>query len=207
MPSSQAHELFKALGPIHWEQDLNVDVPDQLRQSLSDIFSHAHSLVDSVPVAVDPATAPAAATITPGRQRSSTDPPPPKLHPPIATPPSERSLDLRKEWKEVKVNPRENPLGLNVYKLAAKDGRGAWFARHSVHQGLSFDKWKLGMEREFAESMKIQGSPGSGNIRGIGAEKRVEDRLIDGCGRMQGVYSPRLATTAPSPPCEANTGF
>jgi hypothetical protein len=95
---------------------------------------------------------------------------------------------LRKEWKEVQVNPRDNPLGVNVYKLAAKDKKGAWFARRSVHEGLSFERWKYGMEIEFAESLKIQGKPGDGKIRGIGADKRVEDIVVDGCGKMEGTF-------------------
>lgn len=77
-------------------------------------------------------------------------------------------------------------MGISVYKLAGKDGKGAWFARRSVHEGLGFEKWKKGLEREFPETMKVQGGPGVGNIRGIGGERRVEHKVVDGVGKMEG---------------------
>jgi hypothetical protein len=94
---------------------------------------------------------------------------------------------LQKEWgKPIKLSAKENPLGVTVYKLAAKDGRGAWFARRSVHEGMDFAKWKLALEREFPQSMEAQGGPGDGNVRGIGGERRVEEKTIPGVGRLQG---------------------
>jgi len=75
---------------------------------------------------------------------------------------------------------------MNVYKLGAKDGKGSWFARRSVHEGLGFTKWKKGLEREFPETMKVQGGPGEGNIRGIGGERRVAYKKVDGVGKMEG---------------------
>ena len=155
---------------------------------LNDTFSQAQTVVDSIPGSPSP-TQDAAST---GRPRAKTDsavrasdaaPPTPLNHDPAALQHIEK---LRKDWKEVKVNAKENPHAMTVYKLSSKDGRGAWFARQSVHEGLSFDRWKAGLETEFKESMKVQGSPGSGNIRGIGADKRVENRMIDGAGRLQG---------------------
>lgn len=176
---SSPHEAFKALAPIDW----NTIDRDDLRTFMTDTFTDAQCLIDSIPLSL---TSKAAAQIT-GRPRSSTDPTLPKL--PSRTPKSsDRTEQLRKEWKEVQVNPRDNPLGANVYKLAAKDKKGAWFARRSVHEGLSFERWKYGMEIEFAESLKIQGKPGDGKIRGIGADKRVEDIVVDGCGKMEGKF-------------------
>jgi hypothetical protein len=173
MPSS--HDEFKVLGPIDWESFTQED-PKTL---MTDIFSDAHCLVDSIPVSLEDESKKTA------RTRAATDTDLPSL--PSRTPKStDRARELRKEWKEVKINARENPLSLNVYKLAAKDGRGAWFARRSIHEGLSFERWKTGMEREFAESLKVQGTPGSGKIRGLGADKRVVDQTVDGCGRIQG---------------------
>ena len=94
---------------------------------------------------------------------------------------------LQKEWgKPIKLAAKDNPLGIAVYKLSGKDGKGAWFARSSVHEGLSFKRWKLGFEREFPESLAIQGGPGEGNIRGIGGERRVESREVSGVGKIQG---------------------
>ena len=81
---------------------------------------------------------------------------------------------------------KDNPMGMAVYKLGGKDGRGAWFARRSVHEGMSFAKWKLGLQREFPESLAVQGGPGEGNIRGIGGERRVERKAVEGVGSMEG---------------------
>ena len=73
-----------------------------------------------------------------------------------------------------------------MYKLAGKDGRGAWFARRSVHEGMGFRKWKLGLQREFPETLEVQGGPGEGNIRGIGGERRVERMAVEGVGTVEG---------------------
>ncbi|KAJ8122137.1 hypothetical protein ONZ43_g1591 [Nemania bipapillata] len=130
---------------------------EDLTTLITDIFKKAHCLVDSIPVPSE------------DELQSS----------------SEDARELRKEWKEVKINSRENPLGLNIYKLASKDGKGSWFARRSMHDGLSFRKWKTGMEREFAESLKVQGQPGDGKIRGLGADNCVANQTVDGCGKIQ----------------------
>ncbi|KAI2630955.1 hypothetical protein GGR54DRAFT_584918 [Hypoxylon sp. NC1633] len=183
MPS--AHEVFKALGPVDW-RDI---AQDQLETFLKDVFSDAQCVVDSIPVSLTSSSQKL------GRQRSATDTNLPSL-PGRTSKSSERATELRKEWKEVKINPRENPLGLDVYKLSAKDGKGAWFARRSVHDGLTFEKWKLGMEKELDESMKVQGKPGDGSIRGIGADKRVVNETVQGSGRMQ-VY--QLSAQFPGP--------
>ncbi|TWU76773.1 SNF1-interacting protein [Metarhizium rileyi] len=171
------HEPLKALSPINWD-----DLPRQDFQSfLDDTFHTAQIIVDSIPSAVTAATKPHST----GRARAKTESAlvytdiqrPGSLH----TSPANASLSaqLRKEWKEVKTSPKDNPLSINVYRLDGKDKKGAWFARRSVHEGLSFEQWKSGLEREFAESMKVQGSPGSGNIRGIGADRIVEHHVVD----------------------------
>jgi hypothetical protein len=118
---------------------------------------------------------------------------------------------LRKEWKEVKVNAKDNPLGISVYKLAAKDGKGTWFARRSVHEGVGFERWRLGLEREFAETMKVKGGAGSGSIRGIGAERRVEEDEVDGSGQLERRFTflfpfPCAAAACYERSCLANNG-
>lgn len=177
------HEPLGAMGPVEWEQ-----VPqDDLNEFLADILSDTQTVVESIP-----GPAPKEASSSGGRARSKTESA-------ASTSEAKRALTLRqkaeaisqsqnlqKEWKEIKVNAKENPLGINVYKLSAKDGRGAWFARRSVHEGLTFDDWKKGLSVEFAETMKVQGAPGSGNIRGIGADKRVEEKTIGEHGHLQG---------------------
>ncbi|PNY24799.1 PH domain-containing protein [Tolypocladium capitatum] len=187
-----------ALGPIDW-----ADVPqDGLETFLGGVFAEAQTVVESVP---SPAMAPAETTPT-GRARAKTDSAVvyadarQSPSPPGALSCAGAADRLRKEWKEIKVNPRDNPLAISVYKLAGKDGRGTWFARRSVHVGLAFDRWKDGLEREFAETMKLQGSPGSGNIRGIGADRNVEHRVVEGAGHLNG----SVAALCPSSPW-ANT--
>ncbi|KAK6081691.1 reticulocyte-binding protein 2 like protein a [Seiridium cupressi] len=182
------HEVFKALAPIDWDT-IN---QDDLKTFLTDTFTDAQSLIDSIPISLTSKSTPSASN---GRPRSATDPAGPRL-PERAPKISDRAEHLRKEWKEVQVNPRENPLGVNVYKMSSKDKKGAWFARRSLHHGLSFDQWKHGMQAEFAESLKVQGGPGEGKIRGIGADQKVVDTTVDGCGRME-VY--QLSAQFPGP--------
>lgn len=169
------HDVFKALAPVDWDT-IN---QDDLKTFLTTIFTEAQTILDSIPIAAT------SKPISTGRPRSATDPAGPKL-PERALPTSHHADHLRKEWKEVQVGPKENPLGVNVYKMSSKDRKGAWFARRSIHEGLSFDQWKLGMQAEFAESLKIQGGAGSGKIRGIGADRKVVDTTLDGCGKMEG---------------------
>ncbi|KAI0115081.1 hypothetical protein F4814DRAFT_459931 [Daldinia grandis] len=181
---SSAHEAFKALGPINWE-----DIPqDQLDTFLKDAFVDAQCIIDSIPVS-------SSSLQHMGLPRSATDTNLPSL-PNRDSNLSDRAAQLRKEWKECKVNPRENPLGLDVYKLAAKDGKGAWFARRSVHDGFAFEKWKLGLEKEFDESLKVEGGPGAGSIRGIGADRKIVSQPIEGIGKMR-VY--QLSAQFPGP--------
>ena len=178
------HNALKTLGPADFS-----DTPlDDLKPFLANAFSSGQLIVDSVPIPAPSddtlsfearsrantisSTASSASEISLSSHRSS--PPPADVE------------ALQKEWKPVKLNPKENPLGMNVYKLGGKDGKGAWFARRSVHEGLGFTKWKKGLEREFPETMKVQGGPGEGNIRGIGGERRVEYKNVEGVGKMEG---------------------
>ncbi|KAI0850974.1 hypothetical protein F5Y00DRAFT_23511 [Daldinia vernicosa] len=182
MPS--AHETFKALGSINWD-----DVPqDQLDTFLKDAFTNAQCIIDSIPVS-------SSSLQHMGLPRSATDTNLSSL-PNRDSNLSDHAAQLRKEWKECKVNPRENPLGLDVYKLAAKDGKGAWFARRSVHDGFTFEKWRLGLEKEFDESLKVEGGPGAGSIRGIGADRKVVNQTVEGIGKMR-VY--QLSAQFPGP--------
>jgi hypothetical protein len=73
--------------------------------------------------------------------------------------------------------------------MAAHDRHGAWFARRSVHEGLPFDRWKLAMQGEFAESLAVTGGPGAGSIRGIGADKVLEKQVVKGLGKMEGMFT------------------
>ncbi|KAL6910489.1 hypothetical protein GGI43DRAFT_12624 [Trichoderma evansii] len=169
------HEPLRAMGPIEWD-----DVPVGNRKPFMDeVFIDAQTVAESIPSSTT-ATATGAAASSIGAVFEQAE----KAY-------SQResgssialAQKLRKEWKEIKIT-QNNPLNISVYKLGAKDGRGAWFARRSVHHGLSFEEWKKGMEMEFPETLKVQGSPGSGNIRGIGADKQVESHEVENSGHM-----------------------
>ncbi len=179
------HQSLESLGPIPFSS-----VPTSQSEAatyLQNAFQNAQRILDSVPL--PPPTDPLVTT----RPRSTTSAS-------IASNVSEISISsarsdpidpsnvaLQKEWgKPIKLNAKDNPLGMSVYKCAGKDGKGAWFARRSVHEGLGFKKWKLGLQGEFPETMKTQGNPGDGNIRGIGGERRVERIGIDGTGALEG---------------------
>lgn len=189
------HEPLSSLYPVDWD-----DIPqNDLKSFLDPIFSEAQTVVESIPA--PPADTPATSG-SPGRTRSQTTSSViagdsnasssaaaganVRRHSQAS---AAQALKLRKEWKEIKINAKENPLDISVYKLGSKDSRGAWFARRSVHEGLPFDTWKRGLETEFLETMKVQDGPGSGNIRGIGADRRAEHHVVDGMGEVQGTCS------------------
>lgn len=179
------HDAFKALASISWDAINH----DDLRSFLADTFVDAQCLIDSIPIPaslVNVAGSSSGGGAKSGRPRSATDPSGGGKGAKQQQPPPSRADKLRGEWKEVQVNPRDNPLGVTVYRMGSKDRKGAWFARRSVHAGVSFDRWRRGMEAEFAESLKVQGGPGEGRIRGIGADKRVANTVVDGCGRVEG---------------------
>jgi len=195
------HDALKSLGPL----DITDAPLDDLQPFLSDAFSKGQLLVDSVPISVvsegvaSPegrsranSAASSASEISLSHARS--DPPPSDVE------------ALQKEWKPIKLGAKENPLGMSVYKLGGKDGKGSWFARRSVHEGLGFTKWKKGLEREFPETMKTPGGPGEGNIRGIGGERRIEYRTVDGVGKLE-VYLLSAQFPGPTTPRDFVTMF
>lgn len=170
------HEPLRALGPIEWDE-----VPvDDLKPFMNEAFVDAQTVVESVPSpttasATGAAAASAAAVFEQAEMSYSQRQPGSSLA---------VAQQLRKEWKEIKMNAKDNPLNISVWKLAAKDGKGAWFARRSLHYGLTYDNWKTGLEKEFPETLKVQGSPGSGNIRGVGADRHVESQQVEGSGHL-----------------------
>jgi hypothetical protein len=177
------HEPLKALGPVDWA----AVTEDDLKQFMNTTFLHAQTVVDSIPAATKPQQ--------PGRARSHTDSSvafdPASRHHTNTSASADASTaaaaahaaKLQKEWKEVKIPPRDNPHSMSVYKLAGKDGRGAWFARRSMHEGISFDKFRLGLETEFGHTLQHTTGPGTGNVRGIGAERKAEHLECEGVGQ------------------------
>ncbi|KAK3357275.1 hypothetical protein B0T25DRAFT_152356 [Lasiosphaeria hispida] len=188
------HEPFKSLGPLTW--DAITSPTTTLPDLLTTTFANAQILVDSIPADNPPLAATKPQTV--GRARSQTASA--VLPSAAAAPDRARSAtnpaaatQLHKEWKDVKAS--ANPLGISVYKLAGKDGKGSWFARRSVHRGVGFEKWRLGLKREFAEALAgtVEDIPESekgltekkGSVRGIGAERRVERVVVPGVGVIE----------------------
>ncbi|KAL8717083.1 MAG: hypothetical protein Q9225_005650 [Loekoesia sp. 1 TL-2023] len=188
------HSALQGLGPTEFST-----VPtdgSKTKEYLQDLFAQAQVIIDSVP---PPPEAPS----TPARTRANTTTSNVSNTSDLSAssarsdPINPANTSLQREWgKPIKLGAKENPLGMSVYKLGGKDGRGAWFARRSVHEGMAFRKWKLGLQREFPETMEVQGGPGEGNIRGIGGERRVEKIAVDGVGTIE-VY--HLSAQFPGP--------
>ncbi|KIW15381.1 hypothetical protein PV08_05427 [Exophiala spinifera] len=189
---SSLHSALKALAPCDWS-DIPQD-PDELDPFLADLFSQAQTVIESIPIP-DPEPSHRHRAQTTGSIASSAS----EIRPSSARsppPPSEYAA-LQKEWgKPIKLSAKENPLGISVYKASSKDGKGSWFARRSVHEGLGFSRFKRGFEREFPTSLAVQGAPGEGNIRGIGADQKVEEIGVPNRGKVE-VY--RLSAQFPGP--------
>ena len=186
------HSALHALSPVTFS-----DVPTspfELDTYISDLFTKTELILESIPIpaAEDVSTRTRSATVSSVASNASEM----SSSSARSLPPSPEHAALQKEWgKPIKIT-KDNPLNVSVYKCGGKDGRGAWFARRSVHEGLGFARFKRGLEREFPETMKIQGAPGTGNIRGIGGEKRVEDITVDAKGRLEVYY---LSAQFPGP--------
>lgn len=187
------HDALHALAPVSF-----ADVPrlsEGLDEYLAELYTQVQTVVESIPIvdfdALDTRSrsktttsiASNASEMSSSSARSS--------------PPAPEHQSLQKEWgKPLKLNKNENHLGISVYKLGGKDGRGAWFARRSVHEGLGFSRFKKAFQTEFPTSLAVQGAPGEGNIRGIGAETRVEEIEVPHRGKVE-VY--RLSAQFPGP--------
>ncbi|KAL8637559.1 MAG: hypothetical protein Q9228_005182 [Teloschistes exilis] len=188
------HTALQSLGPSDFSS-VPIERP-RTKEYLQDLFTQAQIIIDSVPPPLEPPSTPArsrANTLTSSASSAS------DLSASLARsdPIDLANTTLQREWsKPIRLGAKENPLSMSVYKLGGKDGKGAWFARRSVHEGMGFRKWKLGLQREFPETMEVQGGPGEGNIRGIGGERRVEKIEVDGVGTIE-VY--HLSAQFPGP--------
>ncbi|RMZ79265.1 hypothetical protein DV737_g3540, partial [Chaetothyriales sp. CBS 132003] len=187
------HTALQALSPVDFSH-----VPtstEELDQYLAGLHAQAQTIVESIPIA-DPdegLTRPRAKTISSLASNASEM----SASAARSEPPPAHIASLQKEWgKPLKLKPSENVLGVSVYKAAGKDGRGAWFARRSVHEGVGFAKFKAAFQNEFPASLAVQGAPGEGNIRGIGAETRVEQIEVPNRGKVE-VY--QLSAQFPGP--------
>lgn len=183
-PPSQLKEAFASLQPIDWSS-----VPtNQLEPFLKEAFQHAETITNSVPMPPSSHGPPASSSPKKATKAGDTFVSPDNL--PL---PDSHQEDLHKAWgKPVKLSQKDNPLGVSVYKMSSPDGKGAFFARKSVHQGIPFPKFKRAMEREFLESLKVKEGPGSGAVRGISGDKRIEHKVVDGVGKVDGEIATAL---------------
>ncbi|KAI5804418.1 hypothetical protein EDC01DRAFT_643319 [Geopyxis carbonaria] len=166
---TEVHEALKALAPT--EHHAFPDSPAVVDVHLASHLASTHTLIASIPppAAVPPgATLPAASTLPPA------------------------AAALQKDWKPVKLSAKDNPLDISVFKLAAKDGKGSWFARRSIHTDVPFARFKAGLQAEFACR------DGDAPVRGIGKEECV--RALQGeLGRAE-VLVLRAQFPGPSAP-------
>lgn len=176
------HAALQILSPTSFSSIPSAE--PQAKEYLRDAFSKAQLIIDSVP----PPSVEESIAVARSRSASNVSGLSEMSASSARSDPLDRShLSFQKDWgKPIKLAAKDNPLGMAVYKMAGKDGRGAWFARRSVHEGMGFKKWKSGLQQEFPESMQIQGGPGEGNIRGIGGERRVERVEVKGVGTVEG---------------------
>lgn len=176
------HAALQTLSPTSFSSVPTSEA--QAKEYLQDAFSKAQLIIDSVP----PPSVEDSLAATRSRSASNLSASSEVSASSVRSDPLNPSyVSFQKEWgKPIKLAAKDNPLGMGVYKMAGKDGRGAWFARRSVHEGMGFKKWKLGLQKEFPESMAVQGGPGEGNIRGIGGERVVERTEVRGVGMVEG---------------------
>lgn len=195
---AELHKALESLGPVDFS-----DVPvDSLDPYIRHIFEAGELICNSVPP-------PSGGTDFSAAQPANSTPDAASSAKEIlfsearAPPPHQEHADLQKSWgKPIKLSAKENELGISVYKMAGKDRHGAWFARRSVHEGLSFTKFKRGMQREFAESLTVQGGPGEGNVRGIGGDRRLERKKVESVKGQMEVFQLSAQFPGPTTPRE-----
>lgn len=167
MAMAELHEALSYLKAVSWEEVPASSATSDLQQFVQEILTKARLIAETVPE-----QNPSSASISDvGTGAASTSFSKSQL------------VSLRKEWgKPIKMNnAKENPLNIPIYKLSGKDGKGAWFARRSVHKGLPFSRWKSKMQVEMGETLKArqeelkQGRTPATSIRGIGGDRRLEE--------------------------------
>lgn len=194
---SDIHADLKYIGPIDWS-----DVPlDDLPSFARRILTAGEALCDSIPPPPDGDDFETSKPIAPqpNAARRADDLVNSSARPQV---PDEHVQKQRKSWgKPIKITPEENSMGLTMYKMAGKDRHGAWFARHSILEGLSYARFRKALQEEFATSMAVQEGPGSGAVRGLGADRQVEYHEIEGVGRLE-VYQNSAQFPGPTSPRE-----
>lgn len=194
---AELHEALKALSPTEWD-----DVPlDDLKNYMTNLLTSGELICNSVP---QPNDGIAFHDAKPHYDEPNAATSHKEVHPSTARQhlAAKEHEDLQKNWgKAMKFSAKENPLNVSVYKMAGKDRYGAWFARRSVHEGMGFSKFRNAMTKEFAASMAVEGGPGSGSIRGIGVDTRLERKEVEGVGALE-VYQLSAQFPGPTTPRE-----
>lgn len=184
------HEALSHLRPKPFDEIPTSDLSSYLRTT----FDNAEIIANSVPPPPHYSFLPS--TIPESKSAAQDSP---------SAPPSFENDEYKGLWshwgKPLKMSQKDNALSIPMYKMAGHDRHGAWFARRSVHRGLAFERWKACMQREFEESMAVEGGPGEGAVRGIAADRRVEERSVDGEGRLE-VFQLSAAFPGPVAPRE-----
>ncbi|KKY28222.1 putative reticulocyte-binding protein 2 [Diplodia seriata] len=180
MASAQLHEALGCLRP----KDFTTDVPlDDLQTWMRDILTNGETIVNSIPQVpggTDFLSSERKRTDVNGAHNASE-----MTVSDARSPPFDPSFEpLQALWGKP-TNASKNPQKISVYKMAGADRYGSWFARRSVHEGLGFTKWKRALQQEFAESLAVEGGPGVGSIRGIGGDKRLERKVVEGLGKLE----------------------
>ncbi|RPB29336.1 hypothetical protein L211DRAFT_4735 [Terfezia boudieri ATCC MYA-4762] len=128
-------------------------------------------------------------------------------HPSAANPTPENN-DIEKLYKSVKLPTTPPPSGdMKLWKFSASDGKGVWFARKSVHGSIGFERFRRGLDVEFAlkesglEGMERQEVPEGrvDSVRGIGCIERVGEKVVEGGGEVGLMEVYHLAAQFPGP--------
>lgn len=159
-------------------------LPSELKSFMKDCFAKAEIILNSVPLP-PPGDAPAPSSSSSTKASSAADTL--TSYDGLAKIGAAGNEAAQKEWgKPQKLKAADNPLNVSVYKMSGHDKNGAWFARRSVHRGIGFTKLRETMEREFDVSAAVHDGPGSGAIRGIAGDEKLEEKEVDGVGKLQG---------------------
>ena len=181
------HTALQSLSPTTFSTVPTSDA--DLASYLESTFADASLLVDSVPPPPD-----ASPTTAASRPRAASAV---SLSSSRSAPAAPARVALQAAWgRPLKLSAKDNPLDMHVYKLAGADGRGAWFARRSVHEGLGFAAWRDALRTEFplgwsssdGEGETEGGAKGSGIVRTMKGERLVEERWVKGVGKMEVVH-------------------
>lgn len=212
-------EAFDALGPIAWE-----DVPqtqEGLREYISNLAQKCRLIVESVPEPPSSSTEESDSTQHETNGSSSngvqgggggrlTKPYKVTTSPVRYNTTDVDILSYQSRWsKPLKPgSSRDNPHNIPMYKMQGHDGKGTWFGRRSVHEGMPFSHWKRKMAGELDDTLKWNTArlekrqPPDRVVRGMGAVKKAEDvEVMDAEGRVVvgGVRVYDIAALFPKP--------